>query len=52
MPKQGQEELIQMTELDEMRKAILAALATMGEPAGCGEIAKKAGCPRPELWER
>lgn len=34
-----------MAELDEVGKAILAALAGMAEPAGCGEIAKKAGLP-------
>ena len=38
-----------MAELDEVQKAILAALATMSEPAGCGEIAKKAGFPTPRV---
>jgi len=38
-----------MIELDEVRKAILTALATMEEPAGCGEIAKKANLPTPKV---
>jgi len=38
-----------MAELDEVGKAILAALAGMAEPAGCGEIAKKAGLPTPKV---
>ncbi|MFQ5797028.1 MAG: helix-turn-helix domain-containing protein [Candidatus Bipolaricaulia bacterium] len=38
-----------MVELDEMRTAILTALATMEEPAGCGEIAKKADLPTPKV---
>ena len=38
-----------MVELDEVRKAILAALATMEKPAGCGEIAKKADLPTPKV---
>ena len=38
-----------MIELDEVRKAILSALATMEEPAGCGEIAKKADLPTPKV---
>jgi len=37
-----------MAELDEVGKAILAALAGMAEPAGCGEIAKKAGLSHPQ----
>jgi len=41
-----------MVELDETRKAILAALATMEEPAGCGEIAKKAGLATPGVVGR
>lgn len=41
-----------MAELDEMRKAILTALATMEEPAGCGQIAKKAGLPTPKVVGR
>ena len=41
-----------MVELDEMRKAILAALATMQKPAGCGEIAKKADLPTPKVVGR
>jgi predicted transcriptional regulator len=49
MPKQGQEEMIQMIELDEVRKAILTALVTMEKPAGCGEIAKKANLSTPEV---
>jgi DNA-binding IclR family transcriptional regulator len=32
-----------MADLDEVQKAILGALATMTEPAGCGVIAEKAG---------
>jgi len=39
MPKQSQGEVIQMIELDKVRKAILTALVTMEKPAGCGEIA-------------
>lgn len=35
--------MTQPIELDDTQKAILAALATMTEPAGCGEIAQKAG---------
>lgn len=38
-----------MAELDEVGKAILAALAGMAEPAGCGEIAKEAGLPTPKV---
>jgi len=41
-----------MVELDEMRRAILAALATMEKPAGCGEIAKKANLPTPKIVGR
>jgi len=41
-----------MIELDEKRKAILTALATMEKPAGCGEIAKKADLPTPEVVGR
>ena len=32
-----------MADLDEVQQAILGALATMDGPAGCGEIATKAG---------
>ena len=32
-----------------MGKAILEALAGMEEPAGCGEIAKKAGLSTPKV---
>ncbi len=38
-----------MADLDEVQKAILSALATMVEPAGCGEIASKAGLPTPKV---
>ena len=38
-----------MAELDEVGKAILEALAGMEEPAGCGEIAKKAGLSTPKV---
>jgi len=38
-----------MAELNEVGKAILVALAAMEEPAGCGEIAKKAGLPTPKV---
>ena len=38
-----------MVELDEMREAILTALVTMEEPAGCGQIAKKADLPTPKV---
>ena len=38
-----------MADLDEVQKAILGALATMSEPAGCGEIAKKAGLATPKV---
>lgn len=38
-----------MAELDEVQRAILAALATMDEPAGCGAIAKKAGLATPTV---
>ena len=41
-----------MAELDEMRRAILAALTTMEEPAGCGEIARKADLPTPRVVGR
>jgi len=41
-----------MVELDEMRRAILAALATIEKPAGCGEIAKKANLPTPKVVGR
>lgn len=41
-----------MVEADEMRRAILAALATMEKPAGCGEIAKKANLPTPKVVGR
>lgn len=38
-----------MAELDEVQRAILAALATMDEPAGCGVIASKADLPTPKV---
>ncbi len=38
-----------MADLDEVQKAILSALATMSDPAGCGEIAAKAGLPTPKV---
>lgn len=38
-----------MTDLDEVQKAILSALVTMEEPAGCGVIAKQAGLPTPKV---
>jgi len=41
-----------MVELDEVRKAILAALAAMEEPAGCGQIAKKANLATPQVVGR
>lgn len=41
-----------MIELDEMRKVILTALATMEKPSGCGEIAKKANLSTPEVVGR
>ncbi len=41
-----------MIELDKVRKAILTALVTMEKPAGCGEIAKKANLPTPEVVGR
>ena len=41
-----------MVELDEVRKAILAALATMEEPAGCGQIARKANLSTPNVVGR
>ena len=41
-----------MIELDETRKAILTALATMEKPAGCSEIAKKANLSTPEVVGR
>ena len=41
-----------MVELDEMRRAILAALAKMEKPAGCGEVAKKANLPTPKVVGR
>lgn len=41
-----------MIELDEMREAILTALTTMEEPAGCGQIAKKAGLATPKVVGR
>ena len=41
-----------MTELDDIRKAILTALATMENPSGCGEIAKIAGLATPKVVPR
>jgi DNA-binding IclR family transcriptional regulator len=41
-----------MAELDEFRKAILTALTTMEEPAGCGQIAKAADLPTPRVVGR
>ena len=41
-----------MAELDDMRKAILTALSTMEEPAGCGEIGTKANLPTPKIVPR
>lgn len=38
-----------MVQVDEVRKAILTALSPMDEPAGCGEIGKKAGLPTPKV---
>ncbi len=38
-----------MAELDEVQSAILSALATMDEPAGCGVIAKAADLPTPKV---
>ena len=38
-----------MAELDETKRAILTALSIMDEPAGCGEIGKKAGLPTPKV---
>ena len=38
-----------MAELDDVQRAILAALATMNAPAGCGDIAKKAGLATPKV---
>ena len=38
-----------MAELDEVGKAILEALAGTEEPAGCGEIAKKARLSTPKV---
>jgi len=38
-----------MAELDDVQRAILAALATMNTPAGCGDIAKKAGLATPKV---
>ncbi len=36
-------------ELDEIQKRILKALAEFTEPAGCKEIAEKAGLPTPKV---
>lgn len=38
-----------MAQIDETGKSILTALAGMEEPAGCGEIAKKAGLTTPKV---
>ncbi len=38
-----------MADLDDVQRAILKALATMDAPAGCGEIAGKAGLPTPKV---
>ncbi len=38
-----------MAELDAVQKAILSALATMNEPAGCGVIAAKVSLPTPKV---
>ncbi len=35
--------------LDQVGKTILKALAQCQEPAGCGEIAAKAGLPTPKV---
>lgn len=35
--------------VDDVGKAILNALAQLSEPAGCGEIATKAGLPTPKV---
>ncbi len=41
-----------MVQVDDVRKAILTALSTMDEPAGCGDIGKKAGLPTPKVVPR
>lgn len=38
-----------MAELDEVQKAILGALKTMTEPAGCKVIAETAGLATPKV---
>jgi predicted transcriptional regulator len=38
-----------MAELDEVQQAILGALKTMTEPAGCKVIAEKAGLATPKV---
>ena len=38
-----------MAELDEVHRAILSAMATMSEPAGCRVIAERASLPTPKV---
>ncbi len=38
-----------MAELDDTQKAILSALTSLTEPAGCGVIGKQAGLPTPKV---
>ncbi len=38
-----------MAELDDTQKAILKALTSLTEPAGCGVIGKQAGLPTPKV---
>jgi DNA-binding IclR family transcriptional regulator len=38
-----------MAELDDVQRAILDALGELADPAGCGEIAKKAGLATPKV---
>lgn len=41
--------MAEQVKLDEVGKAILKALARCKDPAGCGEIAVKAGLPTPKV---
>ncbi|HEX9872235.1 MAG TPA: helix-turn-helix domain-containing protein [Candidatus Tectomicrobia bacterium] len=41
--------MAEQVKLDEVGKAILKALAQCKDPAGCGEIAVKAGLPTPKV---
>lgn len=41
--------MAEQVKLDEVGKAILKALVQLRDPAGCGEIATKAGLPTPKV---